>query len=110
MGDFISSIVYIRGINEICNYVKSKLKRKDAVLSENEIERIHRLYEWLCEVAIEQGKIKAGDEEEVLAGHFKGPHGQVLDDSKRKRLRLAIVALGCVATVEVDGETVQKAI
>lgn len=83
---------------------------KPAVLNEKEIERIHRLCEWLGEVAIEQGTVKAGDEVEILAGHFKGLHGQVLDDGKHKRLRLAIAALGCVATVEVDGETVRKAI
>jgi hypothetical protein len=34
----------------------------------------------------------------------------MLDDGKRKRLCFAIAALGCVATVEVDGEMVRKAI
>lgn len=94
------------GINGVVRFVN--FGGKAAVLSDREIERIHRLCEWLGEVAIEQGNIKAGDEVEILTGHFKGLRGQVLDKGDKKLLRIAIEGLGCVATVRLSEEEIKK--
>ena len=77
-------------------------------LTEDEIERIHRLCEWLGEVAIEEGTLRKGDEVEILTGHFKGLRGQTLDDGGKKLLRIAIEGLGCVAMVTLSEEEVKK--
>ncbi len=94
------------GIDGIVRFVS--FGGKAAVLSENEIARIHRLCEWLGEVAIEEGTLRKGDEVEILAGHFKGMQGQVLDDGGKNLLRIAIEGLGCVATVRLNEEEVKK--
>lgn len=94
------------GIDGIVRFVS--FGGKAAVLSENEIARIHRLCEWLGEVAIEERTLRKGDEVEILAGHFKGMQGQVLDDGGKKLLRIAIEGLGCVATVRLNEEEVKK--
>ena len=94
------------GVGGIVKYLS--IGGKVATLTENEIERIHRLCEWLGEVAIEEGTLRKGDEVEILAGHFKGLRGQTLDDGGKKLLRIAIEGLGCVATVRLNEEEVKK--
>ena len=82
-----------------------------AVLREAEIERIQRLCSYPGEVFIEQAEsFAAGDEVEITEGHFAGLRGQIVQTGGKRKLKIAIAGLHCVAMVEINEQNVRKAL
>ncbi|MCC6721057.1 MAG: UpxY family transcription antiterminator [Bacteroidia bacterium] len=80
------------------------------VLTEQEIERVKRLCSYSGQVNIEQGLLKAGDEIEIIDGHFAGLHGQLTTTPTNHKIKISIASLNCFATVELDKNNVKKII
>ena len=78
-------------------------------LTEEEVHRIRLLCSSSKPVTVQEGvNLGAGDEVEILEGHFAGMRGILLQDGDNQKLKLSIGGLGCFATVAIDKTTVKK--
>jgi transcription antitermination factor NusG len=84
------------------------LDGKICIISDTEIERIHRLCSYSGTISLQKGTLKEGDEVDIMEGHFIGLRGKVIKTSTNQKVTISIPSLNCLATVIIDKKNIQK--
>jgi transcription antitermination factor NusG len=89
-------------------YKYLSLSGKLVEVREDEIERIRLMAGYNGKMSIETGIYSLGDTVEILEGHFIGQRGELVQIKGKKRLRILIMSLGSVVSIEIAQEKAQK--
>lgn len=79
-----------------------------AVLRAQEIERVKRLCAFDSAVQISDTCFEAGEEVEIIAGHFIGFRGVLVSSENNNKLKIHFSDLNCFASVEIEKNYCKK--